>query len=101
MSEQPARLAGLDARKGAIAVGRDADLVMFDAEAEWIVEPERMHQRHKLSPYAGRALRGTVVDVYLRGEQIVIDGEPTGEALGRVDGVSTGATPAPRTRAAD
>jgi allantoinase len=100
MSQNPARLAGLTAHKGAIAIGRDADLVVFDPEAEWTVEPDRLQQRHKLTPYAGRKLQGRVVDVYLRGERIVANGAPTGEILGRVDGASTGATPAPRTPAA-
>src|SRR5262249_38653800 len=51
MSAAPARLAGLEARKGAIAPGRDADLLAFDPEAMWLVEPHALHQHHKVTPY--------------------------------------------------
>ena len=60
MSAAPARLAGLSSRKGAIAVGRDADLVVFDDEARFEVRPETIHFRHKVTPYLGRILRGRV-----------------------------------------
>jgi len=70
MSEAPARLAGLDDRKGRIALGYDADLVVWDPEAEWTVEPSRLQQRHKLSPYAGRRLRGTVQTTFVRGTRV-------------------------------
>ncbi len=68
MSAAPARLAGLSRRKGAIAAGYDADLVVFDPNAEWTVEPRFLHQRHPVTPYAGRRLRGRVERTYLRGE---------------------------------
>jgi allantoinase len=85
MAEAPARLAGLE-RKGRIAVGCDADLVVFDADLTWTVEAERLHQRHKITPYAGRELRGRVRATYLRGEKIYDDGEfapPRGKLLKR------------------
>jgi allantoinase len=67
MGGAPAKLAGLDDRKGRIAVGCDADLVVWDPDAEWTVEPSRLQQRHKLTPYAGRTLRGTVHTTFVRG----------------------------------
>jgi len=67
MSEAPAALAGFGARKGRIAPGFDADLVVWDPDAEWTVDPLRLQQRHKLTPYAGRALRGAVRATYVRG----------------------------------
>jgi allantoinase len=67
MSEAPARLAGLHARKGRIGLGCDADLVVWDPSAEWTVEPSRLQQRHKLTPYAGRRLRGRVHTTFVRG----------------------------------
>ena len=67
MSAAPAGLAGLDDRKGRIAVGCDADLVVWNPEAEWIVDPSRLQQRHKLTPYAGRPLRGSVQATFVRG----------------------------------
>jgi allantoinase len=70
MSEAPARLAGLDDRKGRVAVGFDADLVVWDPDAEWAVEPSRLQQRHKLTPYAGRRLRGLVQTTFVRGRRV-------------------------------
>ena len=69
MSAGPARLARL-AHKGAIAAGRDADLVVFDDAAQVIITPESIHHRHRVTPYAGETLRGAVAATYLRGERI-------------------------------
>jgi allantoinase len=85
MSEAPAKLAGLN-RKGRIAPGYDADLVLFDPDESWTVDPAKLHQRHKITPYAGRQLRGRVLATYLRGEKIYDDGEfaaPSGRVLKR------------------
>jgi allantoinase len=79
----PARLAGLDGRKGAIAAGRDADLVAFEPAAQWIVRPEQLRHRHTLTPYAGEALTGRVIATYLRGEKIFEDGAPVATRNGR------------------
>jgi allantoinase len=70
MSAAPAALAGLSHRKGRIAPGYDADLVVWDAEREFTVDPAQLAQRHKLTPYAGRRLRGVVHVTYLRGEPV-------------------------------
>jgi allantoinase len=70
MSESPAALAGLGDRKGRIAEGLDADLVVWDPDAEFTVEPETLQQRHKLTPYAGRRLRGRVVTTFVRGARV-------------------------------
>jgi allantoinase len=70
MSATPAALAHLGARKGRIAVGNDADFVIWDPDAEWTVEPARLQQRHKLTPYAGRRLRGAVRETYVRGQRV-------------------------------
>ncbi|MEP6800747.1 MAG: allantoinase AllB [Acidobacteriota bacterium] len=70
MSAAPARLAGLLHDKGAIQTGRQADFVVFDPEAAFVVDASRLHQRHPQTPYAGRALRGSVLATWLRGEKI-------------------------------
>ena len=70
LATKPARLAGLTGQKGALAAGYDADLVVFDPEAEWTVTEDDLHFRHKLSPYLGAKLRGRVLETYLRGECI-------------------------------
>jgi allantoinase len=85
MSMGPAALAGLSDRKGAIAPGRDADLVVWDPDAEFVVDSCTLQQRHKQTPYAGRRLRGMVRKTFLRGA-LVWDGEhvlspPSGRLL--------------------
>jgi allantoinase len=68
MGEQPARLAGLD--HGQIAAGMAANFVVWDPDATFTVVPERLQQRHKLTPYAGRTLRGIVHATYWNGERV-------------------------------
>jgi len=83
MSEQPARLAGCFARKGRIAEGFDADFVIFEPEADFVVTKDRLHYRHPVSPYLGEKLRGVVKATYLRGQCVFADGQFCGEAGGR------------------
>ncbi|MGA9525274.1 MAG: allantoinase AllB [Myxococcaceae bacterium] len=77
-AEAPARLAGLGHRKGRIAPGYDADLVVWDDTAAVEVHPEALHHRHKLTPWAGRTLMGRVLKTFVRG-QLAYDSE-TGHA---------------------
>jgi len=80
----PARLAGLEKRKATIAVGCDADLVIWDPNAKSVVEPSQLHFRHKITPYAGRALAGVVETTFLRGRKIYDRGEFCAGPIGRV-----------------
>lgn len=70
LAAAPARLAGLEGRKGAIAPGGDADFVLWDDAATFTVEPGALHHRHKVTPWAGRALRGVVHQTWLRGRLV-------------------------------
>jgi allantoinase len=83
MSEQPARLAGCSARKGRIAEGFDADFVIFEPEAEFVVTKDRLLYRHPVSPYLGEKLRGVVKATYLRGQCVFTDGQFCGGPTGR------------------
>ena len=84
MSEAPARLAGLHARKGRIAVGFDADLVIWDPDAETTVDVSRLQQRHKLTPYAGRRLHGVVHSTFVRGRLVWNEGRLMSEGSGQL-----------------
>jgi allantoinase len=83
MAAAPATLAGMGARVGAIEAGRDANFVVFDPEAEFVVTADRLHTRHAISPYVGERLRGVVVETYLRGEAVYRAGEFVGPPRGR------------------
>jgi len=84
LSGGPARLAGLEKRKGSIAAGFDADLVIWNPEATFTVDPAQLHHRHKITPYAGRKLAGTVEATFLRGRKIFDRGEFSPSPIGRV-----------------
>ncbi len=82
MAAAPARLAGFSKQKGVLAVGADADFVIFAPDVEWTVTEEHLHFRHKLSPYLGARLRGQVQETWLRGEPVYSAGQFIGEPRG-------------------
>lgn len=82
LANAPARLVGLDRRKGAIRVGCDADLVVWNPEAAFRVDASVLHHRHKLTPYAGQVLRGVVEATFLRGRKIYEHGSFVSDLLG-------------------
>jgi len=82
MGEQPAKLAGLERKKGAIREGHDADLVVFDPDAKFPVDAARLEHRHPITPYAGEMLSGAVEMTFLRGEKVFDRGEFRGERKG-------------------
>jgi len=84
LCEAPARLAGIDHRKGSIAPGRDADLVIWNPDAGFKVDPAQLHHRHKLTPYAGRDLMGIVEATFLRGIKIYERGNFCANPAGKV-----------------
>lgn len=80
MATRPAKLLG--AEKGAIAVGRDADLIVVDPRHAERITAKRVQYKCGWTPFEG--MEGCFPQVvYLRGEPIVEDGEPTAEGLGR------------------
>jgi allantoinase len=84
LSHAPARLAGLQNRKGRISVGLDADLVIWNPDEQFCVDPQQLYHRHKLTPYSGMKLTGVVKQTYLRGTKIYDCGEFSAEPEGAI-----------------
>ena len=80
---EPARLASLDDRKGSIAVGMDADLVVWDPDGVTRVRGTDLEHRHPITPYEGMSLHGSVVTTILGGVT-VFDGTSVGPVGGRM-----------------
>ncbi len=74
----PARLFGLT-RKGRIAPGYDADLVLVDPDREWTITNESVLSKIDWTPYHGRTIRGAVERTMVRGADVYANGEVTGE----------------------
>ena len=70
----PAKLLGLYPRKGAIRIGADADLALYDPAAEWIVSGALFHGLAPWSAFEGLAVHGKVVRTLVRGISVQIDG---------------------------
>jgi dihydropyrimidinase len=90
MSTNVAKLFGLYPEKGTIAVGSDADIVIFDPDEEWTIEPESLHMATDYSPFQGRAVTGRAETVLVRGSRVIdgelVDSPPVGEYRTRTPG---------------
>lgn len=89
LSTTPARLFGLE-RKGAIEVGRDADIVLFDPAVRRVVRATELHHTSDYTPYEGFELAGAVRSVFVRGRPVILDGAFVGQrGFGRFVGRTT------------
>ncbi|HEY9285218.1 MAG TPA: dihydropyrimidinase [Pyrinomonadaceae bacterium] len=79
-STAAAKMFGLFPRKGTVAVGSDADIVIFDPEKEQTISAKTHHMNVDYSAYEGRTLRGAVETVLSRGQIVVEGGEFKGRA---------------------
>lgn len=82
LCEAPADFLGLGDRKGRIAAGYDADLVVWDPAADAVFSGDNIYHKHKVTPYEGRNLKGKVHETYLRGRLIWQNGCHIGTASG-------------------
>lgn len=73
VSTTPAKMFGLFPRKGTIAVGSDADLVLFDPNKQHTLSATTQHSNVDYSLFEGRSVTGKVEKVFLRGE-LIVDG---------------------------
>jgi dihydroorotase-like cyclic amidohydrolase len=96
-SANPARAFGLYPRKGALAVGADADLVVLDPEREQVVSPDVLHSAQDFTPFAGLRVRGWPSHTLLRGRVVFQDGELRGGPSGRyIERPVRASSPSPR-----
>jgi len=78
-STNPAKMFGLYPRKGAVAPGSDADIVIYDPAAEQTISAATHHMAVDYSCYEGMEIKGRVETVFSRGRRIIGDGAYTGE----------------------
>lgn len=83
LSEQPAKLFGMYPQKGAMSVGSDADIVIYDPNAEGMITAARQYQNVDYTPYEGIKTYGRIETVLLSGEIAVQDGAVRKQRMGR------------------
>jgi len=79
VSAAPARIFGMYPKKGVLAAGSDADLVLWDPAADYTISAATHHMKVDYSMFEGFRVRGNARDVYSRGELIVSGGKFIGK----------------------
>lgn len=90
MSENQAKLFHLYPRKGALQVGSDADIAVWDPNCPWTISALNQHQNVDYTPYEGFHASGRMKYVFVNGVLASQNGEPTGLAAGRFVPTKTG-----------
>lgn len=80
MSLKTSKFIGLN-NKGRIAVGCSADFFVYDENLDVTVTENSVKHKHKVTPYSGRTLKGTIVETYLHG--VRISDQPTGKEVSK------------------
>ena len=70
LTKNPAKFLKLDRRKGSISIGFDADLTIWDPSGMELIKEDAILHRHKMSPYAGQKLYGTVSETIVGGVSV-------------------------------
>lgn len=82
LSENPAKLYGVYPQKGCIAEGSDADIVVWDPDADWVISKDNQVANVDYSPFEGTKVHGKAEEVYLKGELAAKDGKVVLEHTG-------------------
>jgi len=78
MAEATAHFLKIHGKLGRIEVGADADLVVWDPKAQFVLEETQILHRHKVTPYLGKKLQGVVKKTFVRGQEVYCDGKLNG-----------------------
>lgn len=74
-STNPAKLYGLYPRQGALVIGADADVTLWDADHETVISQANLHHGANYTPYEGMAIKGWPVRTVLRGQTVALNGD--------------------------
>ena len=83
LSANPAKLYGVYPKKGCIKPGSDADIVVWDPDALWVMNKENQHANTDYCPFEGTEVKGIAGQVYLRGNLVAENGEIRKEHAGQ------------------
>lgn len=83
LAENPAKLYGLYPRKGVLAPGSDADIVVYDPKADHVIRAEDMVGAADYNPYEGFVTKGSIRQVWLRGKPVVSSGKVLPGSVGK------------------